>query len=335
MHCLVMGQLCSGGAAPETATITLATGTASNNVGGSGNSSTSGSMPVGDVVGIELSLGANTAGSGGACNQNQCGHLGFNIGGISWTPYFGVSSNGSCGGESTGGLVDLDLLGLVFSSSGTLNIEAFDSAPQNCVDQIFTDLSVTVYICPTGEVLPIVLKEFFVKSKGHLNEITWITEKEINNQFQIIEKSDNGESSWTELGRVIGRENSSAEATYSMIDANPFETSYYRIKSIDYDGLIKYSHIINITREEGQNPFITINPNPGLGLFNINVSNFDSGFLTFKIYDYSGNLIKLTHQPNEIEWNNIILDLTDKPNGLYFIHIQTENGIVMKKLMKI
>ncbi len=49
------------------------------------------------------------------------------------------------------------------------------------------------------------------------------------------------------------------DKTYHFTDLNPFETTYYRLKQLDYDGKFEYSRVIAV---KGEGPILNIFPNP-------------------------------------------------------------------------
>lgn len=72
---------------------------------------------------------------------------------------------------------------------------------------------------------------------------------------------------------------------------------------------------------------ITIYPNPTNGFFYVQVSK--SGNLQINICNVLGECI---HEQNSIS-SNFQIDLSSQPNGIYFINIKTEQGIVSKKII--
>jgi len=95
---------------------------------------------------------------------------------------------------------------------------------------------------------------------------------------------------------------------------------------------IVYEPLISIV-EENIEDIVNIYPNPGNGTYFINTELVDIS--SIKIYDYSGKLLKAISS-NLSNGNNIIeLDLTDQPNGLYFIEISTDNKKLRRKILKV
>lgn len=111
------------------------------------------------------------------------------------------------------------------------------------------------FSCPTP--LPIELKIFTGTSIREGNKICWSTVTENNNDYFVIEKSKDAISFET-LGIEIGAGNSSTLLNYSLIDTNPYELTYYRLKQVDYDGKETYSNIIVVNKNKKELKIVKI-----------------------------------------------------------------------------
>jgi hypothetical protein len=94
--------------------------------------------------------------------------------------------------------------GLNFNASpaGCVAIQPYLSYTTPPVGAQFTSGIITLTACPMGIALPINLHRFEVKKAGLQNLIEWETASEVNNKYQIIERSPNGIDSWKEIGRI-------------------------------------------------------------------------------------------------------------------------------------
>lgn len=77
---------------------------------------------------------------------------------------------------------------------------------------------------------------------------------------------------------------------------------------------------------------ITIKPNPSSGLFTISLDK-NISLNSIEVYDISGKLIKNSVFMTDSQ-NIITLDLTDVSQGVYFIKINSKEGIYSKRLIK-
>lgn len=94
-------------------------------------------------------------------------------------------------------------------------------------------------------ILPVELLNFNCMAvNGHI-ELDWSTATELNNDYFILEKSNNG-IDFTELVRVPGGMNSNVERKYLAVDNLPFDgENYYKLTQVDYDGNRKELKLIS------------------------------------------------------------------------------------------
>ena len=74
---------------------------------------------------------------------------------------------------------------------------------------------------------------------------------------------------------------------------------------------------------------LTISPNPSNGIFTINFDGLETTINQIKVYDVAGRCI--LDQPFNSQ-NTI--DLSTKAAGIYYLYLQTNNGIIVEKLIK-
>ncbi len=102
----------------------------------------------------------------------------------------------------------------------------------------------------TGSVFPVELTSFEGKyTGGGANLLTWTTASERDNKGFDIERSVDGKN-FEAIGQIKGNNKPS---TYQFIDNQPFATSYYRLKQMDFDGKVSYSAIISVVRQDKGN----------------------------------------------------------------------------------
>ena len=77
------------------------------------------------------------------------------------------------------------------------------------------------------------------------NSITWTTASQINNWYFEVEKSRDGRE-WEVIIQVSG-DNSRGMKTYGINDLAR-ETTYYRLKQVDFDGATSYSNVVGVRR---------------------------------------------------------------------------------------
>ena len=176
--------------------------------------------------------------------------------------------------------------------------------------------------------LPIELLSFKVELKNNkFVGIYWQTESETNNDYFIVERSQNGRD-WESIKKIEGAGNSSTPLSYAANDFNPYKNiSYYRLKQVDFDGGFSFSNMVSMNLREKINNQIEIYPNPANDFVNIEC---ESTIKNIIIYNAIGQMIKTFPIGNN---NSTRLDIKNLNEGLYFIHVSTENGLILKKIV--
>ncbi len=123
----------------------------------------------------------------------------------------------------------------------------FDQRPPTCdFSIIVTDAcgrrSIQEVKIPVNTVLPVDLLSFNGEPKNNSIQLNWKTGSETNNDFFKIERIDNFNNEFIEIGKVKGSGTTSIGASYQFIDTS-FEgltgNYYYRLSQTDYDGTSK------------------------------------------------------------------------------------------------
>jgi len=112
--------------------------------------------------------------------------------------------------------------------------------------------------------LPIELLNFQVeKDLNHHANISWTTAAEVNNNYFEIQKSSDGQQ-WQFVSKVKGNRNSASSLDYTFTDQKPLSgISYYRIKQVDFDGIMSYTPVKSISFDVPHtNKSLRIFPNP-------------------------------------------------------------------------
>ncbi|HKO80497.1 MAG TPA: T9SS type A sorting domain-containing protein, partial [Chitinophagaceae bacterium] len=148
-----------------------------------------------------------------------------------------------------------------------------------------------------------------------------------------VQKSENGTDFYS-LGAMAQTENTPDAMVYQYHDKNiqPLQTYYYRIKTIDGTGAIKYSKIIRIT-SQSESSGVKISPNPGDKQVLIQWSQLpgnNNNTTEIKLLNITGRLVwgKKTTD------NHIAVNTSTMPAGTYLVQIkQNSEAILNKKLI--
>lgn len=251
------------------------------------------------------------AGTGGTVLFNN------DAGGPDNAPNGGSGSGyGDCGDDTppTGFCSNLsNCLTFEFHASGVINRAGWDA-------------SVSITTGPTCS-LPITLTHFEGAPYSNYNLLEWTTSSEINNDYFIVEKSDNGiEFEYVET--ITGAGNSNDLINYSLQHKYPENIEYYRLKQVDFDGNYSYSKIIVIN--SGNGPEISIYPNPSKNdlFFDLNEGVNEKYTITYvsvlgRTIQESINITSEKKKYKASAFNNL-------SSGVYFVQILNENNQVLK-----
>lgn len=184
--------------------------------------------------------------------------------------------------------------------------------------------------------LPVQIIQFSGRRNGHFNSLTWKTASEVNNDYFIVEKSEDG-ISFQYLNLVKGAGNSNSEMKYQLSDAAPYENiTYYRLKQVDFDGRFSYSNVISIKSSDyvvWEN--IHVYPNPFNEEIIIETEINKNAEMSVAIIDLVGNIIKeQKFELPDVDKHKIKFNVIDIPKGMYFILIHSGEARHFEKIIK-
>lgn len=263
----------------------------------------------GGGAGIQAGVFTNAGGSSPICTAG------------SWTQVLETDGTPGCGSTSTSSLT----IGPMNMTAGTCYYVGVDgNAGAFCS-----------YDINLSAVLPIKIVKINAIANQNSNIISWITASEINNQWQIVEKSADGISNWTEVDRVSGSMSSDGNRSYEVIDNKPFGLTYYRIHSIDYDGFEEFSDIVYARSNNfAIDNNVQIVPNPTSGHINVLYYSSTDTELAVTITDASGR--KFYTEKNQIlkGENAKGIDVSNLTSGLYFLQTELDGKVSNKRFVK-
>ena len=172
----------------------------------------------------------------------------------------------------------------------------------------------------TAGPLPVTLVNFTAKKTAKGNLISWSTTTEVNNAGFEIQRSADAKS-FARIARFDGNGNSKSSHTYQFIDTDPFPSSYYKLKQIDFDGTTTYSHQVFVNAEISA---LKLYPNPTKGDFTLESTDSDNPVL---IYDLLGQKVL------EMKGKGIRTLQTDQlSRGIYIIQVGSKSAkLVVEK----
>jgi hypothetical protein len=145
----------------------------------------------------------------------------------------------------------------------------------------------------------------------------------------VLQSADN--VNWDTIAKVVPLSTATTGQAYKYpIAGTSHYIRFYYFKSAGNAAFDDYRLLLygptSVTQADNSLSF-NISPNPGNGLFLLNLKNASDAFIT--VYDITGKKII------EKIWkgDKQALDLTAEPNGCYFVTVKTEKEILTKKIM--
>lgn len=158
--------------------------------------------------------------------------------------------------------------------------------------------------------------------------INWQTVSEEDIDYFIVERSDNIDNNYKEIGKVLSKGNSNQRQQYSFEDLAPvMGLNYYRLKQVSKDGQISYEESV-VANFNGGSPVI-IYPNPVTNKFTIKGLSVNIT-TNMVIIDIRGSIVaKASTKNSSYTWN--VEQLT---SGTYFLRIDQNNKTQTLRFVK-
>jgi autotransporter-associated beta strand protein len=178
--------------------------------------------------------------------------------------------------------------------------------------------------------LPIELLDFTANLNDKKVNLNWTTATEINNDYFTVEKAKDA-TNFEFVAKVPTAGNSNTLKKYATQDEKPYQgLSYYRLKQVDFDGTFNYSKIVAIDfliDDYG----VSIYPNPTSNLITI---DFLEHVLTPATRVSLSNVYGQQLELNQIiSKNQIKVDLSQLPSGIYFVGITLGEKTIERKIV--
>ncbi len=176
--------------------------------------------------------------------------------------------------------------------------------------------------------LPVDFVDLTAECSEHGVNLSWATETESNNDFFTLEKSTDGDN-WEFLGRISGKGTTTEYSNYNFTDTRMTTdgVQYYRLKQTDFDGRFEYLKTVSLNCKTDFKGGIFAYPNPTNGEFNVfGVEKGDN----IQVFDAVGTLL----WSGEAESKVVHIDVNSNRDGVYFIHVISNNQVEILKVIK-
>ena len=189
--------------------------------------------------------------------------------------------------------------------------------------------------------LPVTFVRFSAELVNLIPNLLWITSSEEDNDYFVIERSLDAVN-FDSLDYVPGSGTTNEIHLYTFVDYSyDAKTYYYRIRQVDFDGSYDYS----VIRSVSPNNRTIEDESVGVGLEVFPIPLKSGEALTIRYPEasqqeiYSLRLLDnlgVEVMAREVNSNEVVIeDLGSLIRGVYFLQLQTSQGLKSAKLMKI
>jgi len=183
--------------------------------------------------------------------------------------------------------------------------------------------------------LPVSLLPLKVYKTGtHAALLKWATASEQNNDYFEVQRSADGTSFNSILGRINGKDNSSVQVDYNFPDASPEPgMNYYRLKQVDKDGKYIFSNVVraNFT---GKNASVTTWPNPAAATLHVDYYTETAGKVKWMVADSKGAVVKQSVFSAQSGRNQQQLNVSGLAAGTYILRTVSDTEVLITKFIK-
>ncbi|HYV91066.1 MAG TPA: hypothetical protein VE978_04760 [Chitinophagales bacterium] len=206
------------------------------------------------------------------------------------------------------------------------------SAVMNASDLALTTQSPsldTSILCEV-EFLPIELSDFSATAiKNKKVQVKWITSSEMNSDYFVVEKSEDG-NYFKQAGIIKGAGNSISVLNYSFIDEHPFDvsTSYYRLRQVDNDGAADFSRVVPVSFEGKDFELLNTFGDYENQTIKIYLKDNSSENIEYTLIDMLDKTISHGLQTSVDGVSLITINATHLPRGIYYIRLSNGNKVL-------
>ena len=166
-----------------------------------------------------------------------------------------------------------------------------------------------------GVPLPIELTYFSSRAAASRVYLEWETSSEINNSGQFVEKSQNGRD-WEDIAWIDGNGTTQDLHDYHFTDRLPYNgINYYRLKQVNYDGKVEYSHVISEYFAHKGHAGVQIYPNPVRNV--LFIQHQLQGQAKVTLFDMYGKVVSAGDLNHSV-------DVSSVPEGVYYVQVYDE-----------
>jgi len=159
--------------------------------------------------------------------------------------------------------------------------------------------------------------------------LTWSTHAEIDHERFIIEKSENG-IDFSEIGTVTGGGTTDDINEYNFLHIYPNENRlYYRLREIDFNGVISYSDIVIFENKEPSLVHVVrLSDAFANDEFSVKLDSYTEGILQYNLKNWRGDLLDGQELTLTNGLNDINIDVKDLKVGIYKLDLVLDDKVL-------
>ncbi len=182
--------------------------------------------------------------------------------------------------------------------------------------------------------LAVEMLRFEGESVNDGNLLSWVTASETNNDYYTIYHSVDGEN-YDAVEEISGAGTSESATSYNYLHKGAANgTNYYYIAQTDFDGTVTESEVIVVVRGEKRFDVVRIFPTPANDIVNVVVSASNASIIDVMLYDITGKEMARQSYMGESGVNTVNMDISNLPEGLYFLKVFNEGEEASTMMIK-
>ncbi|OAV43610.1 T9SS type A sorting domain-containing protein [Lewinella sp. 4G2] len=179
--------------------------------------------------------------------------------------------------------------------------------------------------------LPATLADFSGRAEGKQNRIEWTTETESGVSHFELERRAADELNWTMLDKLPATNVEQRDAAYVLMDAQPTAMTYYRLRTVDFDGAVATSPIISVERTDlAEGTTLDVFPNPVSTKLTV-AYRLAVPTATLTLTDATGRVVR--QRAIETGAGRLMLDVADVTPGFYLLRLDAAGERMVRKVI--
>jgi len=174
--------------------------------------------------------------------------------------------------------------------------------------------------------LPVQITGFTGTVAGGMGQLTWVSEKETNGRYFVVERSTNG-IDFDSIGKV-NSVNAEMAYTYHYSDQSmSVGNNFYRLRHVDLDNAVYYSKTIVLSNTyRGNSSNMQLYPNPVAATLNYSLISEKAGSVIVQVYNASGVLVMNSRVELPVGATQRTINIAHLSNGNYFLKLVDAQG---------